>query len=85
MTTHMETRPDGVAVIWLDNKPVNSLASSLVKSFAENIQKAMSDSSIKAVVVTGKNKIFCGGAEIMEFEIGVRMGAKADDIVEEND
>ena len=37
-TTHMQTRPDGVAVITLDNAPVNSLARDLVESLAENVR-----------------------------------------------
>ncbi len=53
-TTQCMVRPDGVAVITLDNPPVNSLASGLVKSFNENLAKVSKDPAVKAVVVTGK-------------------------------
>mmetsp|Transcript_13860 Transcript_13860/g.34226 ORF Transcript_13860/g.34226 Transcript_13860/m.34226 type:complete len:726 (+) Transcript_13860:361-2538(+) len=66
-TTQCMVRPDGVAVITLDNPPVNSLASGLVKSFNENLQKVAKDPKVKAVVVTGKGALFCGGFAIEEF------------------
>ena len=66
-TTQCMVRPDGVAVITLDNAPVNSLASGLVKSFNENLDKVAKDPAVKAVVVTGKGALFCGGAAIEEF------------------
>jgi len=67
MTTHLTVRPDGVAVIQLDNPPVNALASSLTESFMANIGQATKDSAVKAIVVTGKGGFFCGGAAIDEF------------------
>jgi len=39
MTTHMSVRPDGCAVITLDNPPVNTLAATLVASMNENVEK----------------------------------------------
>ncbi|CAD7955482.1 unnamed protein product [Amoebophrya sp. A25] len=66
-TTQCSVRPDGVAVIVMDNPPVNSLASGLVKSFNENLQKVIKDPAVKAVVVTGKGPLFCGGFAIEEF------------------
>jgi len=66
-TTHLTVRPDGCAVITLDNPPVNSLAYELTKSFNENMKKATDDPKVKAIVVTGKGNFFCGGAEISEF------------------
>ncbi|CAD7966879.1 unnamed protein product [Amoebophrya sp. A120] len=66
-TTQCMVRPDGVAVITLDNPPVNSLASGLVKSFNENLAKVSKDPAVKAVVVTGKGALFCGGFAIEEF------------------
>mmetsp|Transcript_130660 Transcript_130660/g.419027 ORF Transcript_130660/g.419027 Transcript_130660/m.419027 type:complete len:748 (-) Transcript_130660:231-2474(-) len=67
MTTHVNVRPDGVAVITLDNAPVNSLASPLVVSLEESIKKVTADTSVKAILITGKGALFCGGAEITEF------------------
>lgn len=70
MTTHLSVRKDGVAVIQLDNPPVNSLASTLVKSFLENFQKCENDDKVKAIVVTGKGSLFCGGAAVDEMGKG---------------
>jgi len=67
MTTRCTVRPDGVAVVTLENAPVNSLAVSLVKSLQENFTKLVKDQAVKAIVVTGAGKFFCGGAEITEF------------------
>mmetsp|Transcript_74000 Transcript_74000/g.214368 ORF Transcript_74000/g.214368 Transcript_74000/m.214368 type:complete len:750 (+) Transcript_74000:70-2319(+) len=67
MTTQCAVRPDGVAVVTLDNAPVNSLAESLLESLKANIAKVVADPKVKAIVVTGAGGFFCGGAEISEF------------------
>jgi 3-hydroxyacyl-CoA dehydrogenase len=67
MATEISVRPDGVGVITLNNAPVNSLSESLVNSFKSNFPKLVSDPNVKAIVVTGANGFFCGGAEITEF------------------
>ncbi|CAJ1397962.1 unnamed protein product [Effrenium voratum] len=69
-------RPDGVGVITLDSPPVNSLGSDLVTSFMQEFPKLVEDPKVKAIVVTGKGALFCGGAEITEFAVMVAMGAE---------
>ena len=66
MTTRYEVR-DGVAILTLDNPPVNGLSYALRVAFAEGLEKANADDSVKAVVVTGAGKAFSGGADITEF------------------
>ena len=66
MTTRYEVR-DGVAILTLDNPPVNGLSYPLRVAFAEGLDKANADSSVKAIVVTGAGKAFSGGADIKEF------------------
>ncbi|MDI9330067.1 MAG: 3-hydroxyacyl-CoA dehydrogenase NAD-binding domain-containing protein [Alphaproteobacteria bacterium] len=56
-----------VAVITLNNPPVNGLGLATRLAFVDGLQKAMSDSQVKAVVVTGAGKAFSGGADIKEF------------------
>ena len=51
MTTRYEVR-DGVAILTLDNPPVNGLSYALRTAFAEGLEKANTDSSVKAIVVT---------------------------------
>jgi 3-hydroxyacyl-CoA dehydrogenase len=53
------TTNDGVAVITLDNPPVNGLVDALVR--------ATQDLALTAIVLTGAGKVFCGGADITEF------------------
>ena len=66
MTTRYEVR-DGVAILTLDNPPVNGLSYPLRVAFAGGLDKANADSSVKAIVVTGAGKAFSGGADIKEF------------------
>jgi len=61
-TTH-----DGVAVITLNNPPVNGLGLSTRLGIMEGIERAQRDPGIKAIVLTGAGKAFSGGADITEF------------------
>ncbi len=58
---------DGVAVISLDNPPVNGLGQSTRAGIVEGIAKANADAGVLAIVITGTGKVFCGGADIREF------------------
>jgi 3-hydroxyacyl-CoA dehydrogenase len=63
---HYETQGD-VAVITMDNPPVNGLGHGLRKGIVEGLRRALADDSVKAIVLTGKGKAFSGGADIREF------------------
>ncbi len=56
-----------VAVITLDNPPVNGLGFATRSGVAAGVDKAVADPSIVAVVITGGGKAFSGGADIKEF------------------
>ena len=58
---------DGVAVITLDNPPVNGLSNPLRAAIMQHLKAADADPAVKAVVITGSAKAFCGGADIREF------------------
>jgi 3-hydroxyacyl-CoA dehydrogenase len=58
---------DGIAVITLNNPPVNGLGNALRAGIAAGLEKADSDPDIKAVVLIGSAKAFSGGADIREF------------------
>ena len=58
---------DGVAVITLNNPPVNGLGNALRAGILENLKKAEADPAVKAVVLIGSAKAFSGGADIREF------------------
>jgi len=56
-----------VAVISLDNPPVNGLGHTTRLGITTGLDKALADASVKAVVITGAGKAFSGGADIREF------------------
>ncbi|RJF92487.1 3-hydroxyacyl-CoA dehydrogenase NAD-binding domain-containing protein [Noviherbaspirillum saxi] len=58
---------DGVAVILLDNAPVNGLGNTVRQGIAECLTRATDSANVRAVVITGKGKVFCGGADIRQF------------------
>ena len=66
MTARYETRGD-IAVISLDNPPVNGLGYDTRRGIVEALDKAVQDDAVKAVVLTGVGKAFSGGADIREF------------------
>jgi 3-hydroxyacyl-CoA dehydrogenase len=56
-----------VAVITLNNPPVNGLGLETRTAAVEGIRKAQADDAVKAIVITGAGKAFSGGADIKEF------------------
>ncbi len=56
-----------VAVISLNNPPVNGLGLATRQAITEGVEKAVQDPSIKSIVITGHGKAFSGGADIREF------------------
>jgi 3-hydroxyacyl-CoA dehydrogenase len=61
------TSQRAVAVITLKNPPVNALSQGLRAAIADGVERAMSDESIRAVVIVGSGTAFCGGADVAEF------------------
>jgi 3-hydroxyacyl-CoA dehydrogenase len=61
-------RQDGdVAVITMDNPPVNGLGFDLRTGIDAGVRRALADDSVKAIVLTGSPRAFSGGADIREF------------------
>jgi len=58
---------DGIAVITMNNPPVNSMSAATRVAVGAALQKADADPAVKAVVLIGSEKAFSGGAEIREF------------------
>ena len=56
-----------VAVITLNNPPVNGLGLSTRRAVIEGLNQANSDAAVQAIVITGAGKAFSGGADIKEF------------------
>ena len=66
MSATYEVRGD-VAVITLDNPPVNGLGFETRAGIVAGLDRALADAAVKAIVVTGAGKAFSGGADIREF------------------
>lgn len=58
---------DGVAIVTIDNPPVNALSYGVLAALVMQIDAADADAAIGALVVTGANGIFSGGADLREF------------------
>lgn len=56
-----------VAVITLNNPPVNGLGLSTRRAVIDGLNQANADASVQAIVITGAGKAFSGGADIKEF------------------
>jgi 3-hydroxyacyl-CoA dehydrogenase len=61
------SRQGDVAVITINNPPVNALSPGVPDGIASGIQTAASDPEVKAIVVIGGGRTFIAGADIKEF------------------
>jgi 3-hydroxyacyl-CoA dehydrogenase len=57
----------GVAVITMNNPPMNGLGYELRKGIVEAVQEANADATVTAIVLTGAGAAFSSGADIKEF------------------
>ena len=64
----VETEKQGdVAVIRMNNPPVNALGHALRVGLEKAFAEANADAGVKAIVLTGTGKFFSAGADITEF------------------
>ncbi|HEX3119491.1 MAG TPA: enoyl-CoA hydratase-related protein, partial [Candidatus Acidoferrum sp.] len=56
-----------VAVITIDNPPVNALGPGVTEGIASALSQAEADSNVRAIVVIGAGKTFVAGADIHQF------------------
>ena len=66
MTAQYQVHGD-VAVITLNNPPVNGLGLETRQGITQGLQQASQDPNVLAIVITGAGKAFSGGADIKEF------------------
>ncbi|MEW6111371.1 MAG: 3-hydroxyacyl-CoA dehydrogenase NAD-binding domain-containing protein [Thermodesulfobacteriota bacterium] len=66
-TVKMDLR-DGVAVLTLNNPPVNQLSEHFVLELAQAMTEAFTDPSVKALVLTGTGNNFIAGADITQLQ-----------------
>jgi 3-hydroxyacyl-CoA dehydrogenase len=63
------TRDGVVAVITIDNPPVNALSRDVRAGLVEALEEAIADDSVRAIVVACAGNTFCAGADIREFDL----------------
>jgi len=61
------TRQDDIAVITIDNPPVNALSPGVPEGIEALLHQAAGDSQVHAIVVIGAGQTFIAGADIREF------------------
>jgi 3-hydroxyacyl-CoA dehydrogenase len=66
MTAEYKVHGD-VAVITMNNPPINGLGYATRVGLTSGLEKANADPSVKSIVITGAGKAFSGGADIKEF------------------
>src|ERR1700751_4631079 len=59
---------DGVAVIKIDNPPVNALGTGVPEGLEKAIRSAEADGAIRAIVIMGAGTTFVSCADIRELE-----------------
>ena len=64
------TVDDGVAVLTLNNPPVNALSHGVRLGLVKGIEKALEDESASAIVIYCEGNTFIAGADITEFASG---------------
>lgn len=57
-----------VAIVSIDNPPVNALSLPVRRGLREALGRAVADPAVKAILIVGTGRIFCGGADIREFD-----------------
>lgn len=59
---------DGIAVLLIDNPPVNALSQPVRQAIREKISAVVEDDEIRAVVIACAGRTFSAGADIREFD-----------------
>jgi 3-hydroxyacyl-CoA dehydrogenase len=66
--TQAQYRQDGaIAIVTMDNPPVNGLGHELRTGIDAGVRRALADDTVQAIVLTGTARAFSGGADIREF------------------
>ena len=60
-------RDNDVAVITIENPPVNGLSYAVRRDIAAGLRRAEADPEVRAIVLRGNDRGFSGGADIREF------------------
>jgi 3-hydroxyacyl-CoA dehydrogenase len=58
---------DAIRVLVIGNPPVNALGAAMRRAIAAEMEAALADESVSAIVLRGAGRLFSGGADITEF------------------
>jgi len=72
----------GVALLTIQNPPVNALGASVKKALAQHLETAWSDDGVAAIVIAGEGKHFSAGADIREFGQAAADGPSLPDLID---
>lgn len=61
------TNTDGIAIVTINNPPVNALSSAVASGIAAAVAQIEKDDTVEAVVFIGAGRTFIAGADIKEF------------------
>lgn len=61
-------RDQDVAVVIIDNPPVNALSPGVVEGMKAAIEQANADAEVRAIIVIGSGRTFIAGADVHEFQ-----------------
>lgn len=61
---------NGVALLTLNNPPVNALSQGVRQGLKEGVEKALQDDNVSAIVIICEGRTFIAGADITEFASG---------------
>lgn len=70
MNLDIRLTPDGVLTLALSHPPVNALSHSLRAALQHQLERAEQDPDVRAVVITGNDRLFSAGADLQELASG---------------
>lgn len=75
----VETHKDGAVEVWTLNRAekLNALSTPLVTELAASVQRVRDDPRVRAVVITGRGRAFCAGADLAELDAAESPGEQA--------
>jgi 3-hydroxyacyl-CoA dehydrogenase len=63
-------RQNDIAILYMNNPPVNALSKSVRVGLIEQVKAALVDDGVKVIVISSQQTLFSGGADISEFAGG---------------
>ncbi|MEA2719632.1 MAG: 3-hydroxyacyl-CoA dehydrogenase [Candidatus Eremiobacteraeota bacterium] len=73
---------DGVAVLTIENPPVNALGPQSIAPLISSLEAALADPAVTAIVLTGANGTFSGGADMRGFGVSPPPRPNVRDLIE---